>query len=80
MTDRFEHYPEPRLYGPCSPDAVVNELVTISSLSHVDAKYAHAREDELHQWVLASIADGTCERPDVCASRALESTKIKFTR
>jgi hypothetical protein len=41
---------------------------------------AHAAEDQLYVEVFASIADGTCSEPALCAAEALKARGIEFAR
>ena len=45
-----------------------------------DAEIAHGAEDSLHTDVLAAISNGECEDPAACASAALKTIEIEFTR
>lgn len=45
-----------------------------------DPERAHSNEDDLHQQVLAAIANGECADPAECAKAALETLEIKFAR
>ena len=45
-----------------------------------DDERAHSMEDKLHQDVLRSIADGSCDNPAHCAAAALASLKLDFAR
>ena len=48
--------------------------------SRGDAERAHSMEDDMHQAVLRSIAEGVSEDPAGCAKAALESLNISFPR
>jgi hypothetical protein len=62
-------------------ETIKAEVKRIEGLSW-DSEVAHGREDDLHQAVLANIADGTLEgcTPAEAAREALKSTNISFAR
>lgn len=60
-------------------DEVNARLAQISEAA-ADDERAHSMEDELHQAVLRSIADGSCDNPAHCAAAALTSLKLDFAR
>lgn len=45
-----------------------------------DDEAAHAAEDELHQRVLEAIANDQCAEPETCATIALKTKEIQFSR
>lgn len=58
----------------------VEERLSQIRSERLDAEVAHSLEDSLHQLLLASIAEGTCEDPVECAKLALTSQQISFPR
>lgn len=58
----------------------VQAAVALISTVAGDDERAHGAEDELHQALLRSIADGTCENPKACAAEALKTLDIDFAR
>lgn len=58
---------------------VLNRVQQIADMAD-DDEAAHAHEDQLHQSVLGSIAEGSCVNPSACAAAALKTNKIQFER
>ena len=45
-----------------------------------DDEMAHIHEASLYEDLLQSIADGTCDEPSKCASSAISTSNIDFSR
>ncbi len=62
-----------------NPEIVRSRVLDIARIKG-DDESAHSAEDTLFQDVLAAIADGKCERPEICAAEALKSLDTEFAR
>ena len=60
-------------------DEVREAVDHIAGITH-DAEAAHSLEDRLYSALLSSIADGTCDDPQACASEALRAAAVDFPR
>jgi hypothetical protein len=60
-------------------DDIKKKVANIRIMAY-DFEAAHSYEDDLHQEVLRSIADGECEDPKGCATAALSTLDIRFMR
>lgn len=60
-------------------DEIAKQIDAIARMAG-DPENAHWAEDNLHQAVLAAIADGSAEKPAECAKLALTTLSIEFSR
>ena len=64
-----------------TPEAVEGMVAQVKAMADDgNNEEAHMVEDGIHTLVLAAIAAGTAEDPSDCASVALTTREIKFSR
>lgn len=62
-----------------TPEWIEGQVRDIEAIAG-DDEMAHGAEDQLHQEVLAAIANGETSDPAACARAALKTQNIKFAR